>query len=183
MAVRKNAYSITRLVLASILLIAIGYVIYSEFFLEKEVVAANVGSVAPDFTVNNLDGIEQALSDYRSKGVVLNFWATYCPPCEKEMPLLEKTYQAYKDGGIEVVAVDVAEPTPIVNHFVTQKKLTFPILLDREGLVAENYQVQNLPITFFINSNGEIVEKVSGELTEEKLKQGIELINHKLRGS
>lgn len=176
MSVRKNAFSIIRLVLASILFIAIGYVIYSEFFTEREVIAAKVGSVAPDFTINNLDGTEQALSNFHGKGVVLNFWATYCPPCEKEMPLLEENYQTYKNEGIEVVAVDVAEPTPIVNHFVSQKKVTFPILLDRDGLVAENYQVQNLPITFFINTKGEIVEKVSGELTEERLKQGIELI-------
>lgn len=176
MSVKRKAHFVTRLVLASILLLASGYVIYSELFAEKKVVAAKVGSVAPDFTLKNIDGTEQALSDDRSNGIVLNFWATYCPPCEKEMPLLEKAYQKYKDKGIEILAVDVAEPTPIVNHFVSQKNVTFPILLDRDGIVAEDYQVQNLPITFFINSKGEIIEKVSGELTEEKIEQGIELI-------
>ena len=92
------------------------------------------------------------------------------------MPYLEKAYQKYKDQGVEILAVDVAEPTRLVNQFVSQKNITFPILLDRDELMIEQYQVQNLPITFFINSNGEIIDKVSGELTEEKIKEGFELI-------
>ena len=91
-----------------------------------------------------------------ARGLYLIFWATYCPPCEKEMPLLEKAYQKYKDEELTVLAVDVAEPTSDCQSLCFSKKLTFPILLDRDGLVAENYQVQNLPITFFINSKGEI---------------------------
>ena len=173
---KRKATFIARLVLASILLIATGYVFYIEVFKGKEVVAAKVGSTAPDFTLKSLDGTERTLSDYRGKGIVLNFWATYCPPCEKEMPYLEKAYQKYKDQGVEILAVDVAEPTRLVNQFVSQKNITFPILLDRDELMIEQYQVQNLPITFFINSNGEIIDKVSGELTEEKIKEGFELI-------
>lgn len=158
------------------MLFAIGYVVYSELFKEKEVVAANVGSIGPDFTLKNLDGTEQALTDYRGKGVIIHFWATYCPPCKKEMPYLEKAYQKYKGQGVELVAVNVAEPTLLVNQFVSRKKLTFPILLDREGIIAEQYQVHNLPITFFINSKGKIIEKVSGELTQEKIEAGFESI-------
>lgn len=176
MSVKSKAKFITRLVLASIMLIATVYVIYSELFKEKEVVAAEVGSIAPDFTLKNIDGTNQQLSDYRGKGVVLNFWATYCPPCEKEMPYLEKAYQKYKDQGIEILAVDTGEPTMLVNQFVSRKNLTFPILLDRDGLVIDQYQVQNLPITIFINSKGEIIEKVSGELTQEKIEEGFESI-------
>ncbi|WP_052737915.1 thiol-disulfide oxidoreductase ResA [Bacillus sp. SA1-12] len=167
---------IVRLSFLSILIIAAVYVFYNEVFKEQEVVAAKVGYTAPDFTLKHLDRIEQTLSDHGGKGIVLNFWATYCPPCEKEMPYLENAYQKYKNQGVDILAVNVAEPTLLVNQYVTNKNLTFQILLDRDGVVAEQYQVQNLPITFFIDSNGEIIDKVSGELTEAKLKKGIEMI-------
>ncbi|MGE8077465.1 thiol-disulfide oxidoreductase ResA [Peribacillus loiseleuriae] len=176
MSVKKSNKLIFRLVLSSILLSAVGYVSYSEFFKGKEVTAAKVGSVAPDFSLKNLNGTEKTLTDYRGKGVLINFWATYCPPCKKEMPYLENAYQKYKEQGVEILAVNVTEPTRLVNQFISQKNITFPILLDRDGLVLDKYQVQNLPITFFINSKGEIMNKVSGELTEEKIEEGLELI-------
>ncbi|WP_338448905.1 thiol-disulfide oxidoreductase ResA [Niallia oryzisoli] len=172
----KNFRVVTRILLISILFITTGYVLYQELFKEEKTIAAEVGNISPDFTLSDLDGKEHTLADNQGKGVVINFWATYCPPCEKEMPYLENAYQTYKDQGIEILAVNAAEPTILVNQYVSRKKLTFPILLDRNGQVLENYQVQNLPTTFFINAKGEVVKKVLGELSEEKLEEGLQLI-------
>ena len=172
----KKFSSTIRIVLISILLVATGYVLYQELFKEKTIIAAKVGNISPDFTLADLDGKEHTLTEYQGKGVVINFWATYCPPCKKEMPYLENAYQKYKEQGIEILAVNAAEPTILVNQYISQKNLTFPILLDRDELILENYQVQNLPVTFFIDSNGEVVNKVSGELSEEILEEGLQLI-------
>ncbi|ALF09268.1 thiol-disulfide oxidoreductase ResA [Parageobacillus thermoglucosidasius] len=172
----KRGHFMIHFVITSVLLAAIGYVLYSNLYETEEVIAAKVGNAAPDFTLKNLHGTEQTLSDFRGKGVFINFWATYCPPCEKEMPYLEKAYQQYKEKGIEILAINAAGPTRLVHQYIARKKVTFPILLDRDGLVVEQYQVQNLPTTFFINSKGEIVDKVSGELTKEKIEEGLKLI-------
>lgn len=176
MPIRKKAAKSIRLIVLSVLVIAIGYVVYSDFLNPKASEGAEIGDVAPDFTLKNAKGIELTLSDKRDNGIVLNFWATYCEPCEREMPHFEKALQKYKDQGIDIWAVNVAEPTRIVNQYIKAKDLTLPILLSRDGAVADQYQVINLPVTFFINSDGEIVEKVSGELTEEKLHDAIQLI-------
>lgn len=173
MSLKNSKKPFVSLVLAAVLLSASGYALYLQFFHKQEAFAASVGSRAPDFTLKNLKGEDQSLSDLKGKGVILTFWATYCPPCEKEMPLLEKTFQEFKGKGIEILAVNTAEPTVLVNQFISQKGLNFSVLLDRDETVLRQYQVQNLPITIFINSEGEIVKKVSGELTEEELEKQI----------
>lgn len=167
---------IVRLGIILILLMAISYAFHNTLTNKKEVVASEVGSTAPEFTLKDLAGIERTLSNYQGKGIVLNFWATYCPPCKKEMPYLEEAYKQYKDKGIEILAVNVGEPTRLANQFVKNRDLTLPILLDRNQVVADAYQVINLPTTFFIDEHGEIVERVSGELTPEKIKESIKLI-------
>ena len=126
--------------------------------------------------MKDLEGNEVKLEDYRGKGVLLNFWATYCPPCEKEMPYLESAYKDYKDKGIEILAVDVGEPRILVNQFVSKKELSFPVLLDWNGDTADLYEVHTLPVTFLINEEGEITEKISGELTEENIHHYLESI-------
>jgi peroxiredoxin len=172
----KKVKWIAQIFLSFLFFIAAGYVLYGELYEKKEAAAAKVGHAAPDFTLKNANGTEAALSDFRGKGVLINFWATYCPPCEKEMPYLENAYRRHKEQGIEILAINAAEPTRIVNQFISQQKVTFPILLDRDGIVLEQYQVRNLPTSFFINAKGEIVKKVSGELTEEKIEEGLRLI-------
>lgn len=160
-----------------LLIVAIGYVVYSEVFVKKVTTQfAEDHHKAPNFVLNDLDGVKLDLAKYRGKGVLINFWATYCPPCEKEMPYLESAYLDYKNQGIEVLAVNVEEPMLIVNKFVSQKNVSFPILLDRYGEVAKSYGVLNLPTTFLINSDGVIVDTVSGEMSEENIRKYLETI-------
>lgn len=170
---------ITKWIIAVVLLVGVGYTLYSQFFTNNKGVVSSEENIAPTFVLHDLKGTEYDLANYRGKGVLINFWGTYCPPCEKEMPYLESAYQDYKDQGIEVLAINVEEPTRIVNQFVSEKKLSFPILLDRDGEVLDLYHVQNLPITFLVNQDGVIEKKVFGEMTEDDIRGYLEQIKPK----
>lgn len=154
------------------------YTVYTNFFLNKETIAKGheQNQTAYDFTLQDLEGSEISLSDFKGNGVVLNFWATYCPPCEKEMPYLNNVYQEYKEKGIKILAVNAKEPRIIVSPYVEEKNLSFPILLDRTGTTIDQYKILNLPVTFFIDEDGVIIEKFSGELTEKKIRSSVESI-------
>ncbi|HEX7557440.1 MAG TPA: TlpA disulfide reductase family protein, partial [Leptolinea sp.] len=107
------------------------------------------GSVVPDFSLNDLTGNSISISQYRGKPVVLNFWATWCGPCLVEMPLLETVSVRHKDD-LVVVGLNIAESTKRVDSFVKTNKITFPILLDVNGLVADTFKAYAYPATIFI---------------------------------
>jgi peroxiredoxin len=167
-----------KVLVAVILVLGMLYTVYTNFFLNKETIAKGheQNQTAYDFTLQDLEGSEISLSDFKGNGVVLNFWATYCPPCEKEMPYLNNVYQEYKEKGIKILAVNAKEPRIIVSPYVEEKNLSFPILLDRTGTTIDQYKILNLPVTFFIDEDGVIIEKFSGELTEKKIRSSVESI-------
>ena len=159
------------------LCVVLSFVIYNQTVRTPQTGASPANDdAAADFTLSDLQGNAHTLSDYAGEGVVVNFWATYCPPCEREMPALESAYQEYKQQGVKVLAVNVEETMRIVNPFVLQRGISFPVLLDRHGEASSDYEVLNLPVTFFINGEGEIVEQVSGELTEQMIRANMEKI-------
>ncbi len=126
--------------------------------------AEPVVGTAPAFTLQDLAGKEQILSQWRGKLIMLNFWATWCGPCRAEMPGMERLWQRYRDEGLVVVAVSVDEGMERrVAKFVEILKLSYPILLDAEGVVSDHYQVSALPHSFLINSDGQLIAKVVGE--------------------
>ncbi|WP_299088261.1 thiol-disulfide oxidoreductase ResA [uncultured Metabacillus sp.] len=167
-----------RLLMRSIILIvligALGYTLYTNFFVSKEKV--KVGSAAPDFQLVDLEGNQHQLSDYKGKGVFLNFWGTWCEPCEREMPYMENQYEYYKNQGVEVLAVNIAESNVAVQSFVNRHDLSFPILLDKDRQVLNAYGVGPLPTTFLINPEGEVVHITSGSLTERMVRDFMEQI-------
>lgn len=167
-----------RLLMRSIILIlligALGYTLYSNFFVSKEKVKE--GSKAPDFVLTDLEGNEHQLSDYKGKGVFLNFWGTWCKPCEREMPYMDNQYEYYKNQGVEVLAVNIAESNIAVQSFVNKHDLTFPILLDKDRQVLNAYGVGPLPTTFLINPEGQVVDITSGTLTERMIRDYMEQI-------
>lgn len=120
------------------------------------------GRPAPDFTLETVDGDSVTLSDLRGQVVVLNFWATWCPPCRAEMPALEEVYTARRDDGLVVLAVDQAEPADLVTDFRDELNLSFPLLLDPGYVVSDEYRINLLPSTFFIDRNGVIRDVVYG---------------------
>src|SRR5512133_436286 len=126
--------------------------------------APQQGFLAPDFELKTLEGKTIRLSDLRGQAVLVNLWATWCPPCRAEMQSIERVDQEYKDEGFNVLAVNMTEqdePSAIPT-FVNEQGLTFPILLDETGEVARSYQMQSLPSSYFIRRDGVINEVVIG---------------------
>ena len=128
-----------------------------------------VGEAAPDFTVQDLDGNAVKLSDYRGKPVILNFWATWCAPCRVEMPEFQAVYEKNQDIGLEILAVNRDETREQVVDFFDEFGLTFTPLLDQGALVAEQYQVFNMPTTYFLDENGVVTAVHRGPLVSSQL--------------
>ncbi len=106
---------------------------------------------------------QAALEDYKDKVILLNFWATWCMPCRREMPGMEKLWQKYRDQGFVVLAVSSDEGSPArVETFVRKFDLSFPVLLDPDGEIGALYNVSSLPATFLIDRQGRVVSRVTG---------------------
>jgi cytochrome c biogenesis protein CcmG, thiol:disulfide interchange protein DsbE len=126
--------------------------------------APQTGFLAPDFTAKTIEGKTVGLSDLRGKVVLINIWASWCPPCRAEMPAIEHTYQSFKDNGFVVLAVDstVQDTAANAQAFVSENQFSFPILMDETGEITRLYRVQSLPTSFFIGRDGIIREVVVG---------------------
>jgi peroxiredoxin len=141
--------------------------------------APQQGFLAPDFELKSTTGETIKLSDLRGQAVLVNLWATWCPPCRAEMPAIEKIYTEYKDKGLVVLAVNMTyQDTPSnIASFVSEYGLTFPILLDETGKVGADYQLRSLPSSFFINREGIINEVViGGPMAEALIRTRVEEI-------
>jgi peroxiredoxin len=141
--------------------------------------APQAGFTAPDFTLKTPDGEEYTLSELKGNAVLVNLWATWCPPCRAEMPAIEKMYQEYKDQGLVVLAVNMTYQDDPANvaPFIQEYGLTFPVLLEETGSVGTAYQLRSLPSTYFINRAGIIQEVViGGPMSEALLRTRIEQI-------
>ncbi|MFC0271542.1 thiol-disulfide oxidoreductase ResA [Metabacillus herbersteinensis] len=170
----KKRRLLMRSLILTVLIGALAYTLYINFFTSKERV--KVGSTAPDFVLTDLEGNKHQLSDYRGKGVFLNFWGTWCKPCEKEMPYMQNQYDFYKTQGVEVLAVNIAESNVAVKSFADKHNLTFPIPLDKDRQVLNAYGVKPLPTTFLIDKEGKVVEITSGSMTERMVRDYMERI-------
>ncbi|WP_040980490.1 MULTISPECIES: thiol-disulfide oxidoreductase ResA [Oceanobacillus] len=172
----KSSRKRNRLIFRSIILIIlVGAVVFALISNSKDDnMVYRVGDKAPDFKLTQISENNQLetvqLSDLEGKGVMLNFWATWCKPCEEEMPYMQELYPEYKDKGVEIVAVSLDSTELVVDRFVDKYDLTFPIPHDQAGEIRDLYKVGPLPSTFFINPDGEIEEYVSGALSLESLE-------------
>jgi peroxiredoxin len=139
--------------------------------------APQKGFLAPEFILKTPAGESVKLSDLRGQAVLVNLWATWCPPCRAEMQTIEKIYAEYKDQGFMVLAVNMTyqdDPSAIM-PFVTEQGLSFPILLDETGEMANDYQLRSLPSSFFVDRNGIINEVViGGPMAEALLRTRVE---------
>lgn len=128
-----------------------------------------VGTTAEDFRLADLDGKNQTLSQYRGKVVLVNFWASWCKPCTTEMPAMQTTYDKLREKGFVVLAINELEDEAKVREHIKQYSHTFPVLLDRENKVANQFGVFGLPVSVFIDEKGVVQEYIKGGLLTEQL--------------
>ncbi len=134
-----------------------------DFYKDAGILAPDKPRTAPDFALSSLDGTSVQLADYRGKLVLLNFWATWCTPCIKEMPLLQSLAQRMTPHGVEVLAISVdVGGGAVVKPFVTQQGWQLPILLDPLSDVSDSYLVRVMPTTYLIGPDGTILGRAFG---------------------
>jgi peroxiredoxin len=142
------------------------------------------GIQAPDFELASLDGRKVKLSDYRGKAVLLNFWATWCPPCKIEMPWFVELQKQYAKDGLVVigVAMDDTEPQKI-SEFAHEMGLNYPVLLGTDQVSDDYGNVQYLPTTFYIDRDGKIVSKAAGLFDRKQVEDDVKKALAEGRGS
>lgn len=179
---KKRKRYIFRISVLIVLVAAVAYALVQNFNKDKDI--HEVGDEAPNFELTqvsdneNEKGDKLRLSDLEGKGVMLNFWATYCEPCEREMPYMEKLYPEYEDD-IEIVAVSLDSSELVIDRFIDKHDLTFPVVHDTNSEVMDLYNISPLPSTIFIDPEGNIVDKVNGELSLETLEEHFKEIQPK----
>jgi len=124
--------------------------------------APQIGKPAPDFQLNNIEGKSVSLSDFHGKPVLINFWQIRCPPCRYEMPYMQQVYDEWHGKGLMVLAINIGESPSQIKEFMQSQGLSLPVLLDKGGKVAQKYGIRLIPVTFFIDKDGIIQEKIIG---------------------
>lgn len=146
-----------------------------------------VGQVrpAPDFDVTLFSGQTRRLSELRGRPVVVNFWASWCPPCRDEAPIFERVWRDYQGKGVEFIGLDIWDTETEAKKFLERYSLTYPNAPDPRGKTAVEYGVFGIPETFFVDREGQIVRRWNGPLNEDKLRAFIEeiLVSDSARGA
>ncbi|WP_165820883.1 redoxin domain-containing protein [Pueribacillus theae] len=181
-----------------ILVVLGGFFMYGQFFEKADTIPDNeaqldenqapttenfyeesglkIGEMAPDFTLNDMQGNPVSLSDFRGKKVILNFWGSFCGPCREEMPAMQKFYETYKEKDVEVVAVNLTyfeRKREEVDQFVEEFGLTFPIPLDEKGKQKEVYKIIPIPTSYFLDEKGIVQQVHFGPMTYEFMEETI----------
>jgi len=141
------------------------------FILSTSVIAQQAGKgltslpdrpLAPGFTLTDLDGNSHRLSDYRGQVVIVNFWATWCPPCRAEMPSMQRAWEQLQKQGIVMLGINVGEDEDTIFQFTADYPVEFPLLLDQESKVIDQWPVLGLPTTFVVDPGGRIAYRAIG---------------------
>jgi peroxiredoxin len=152
------------------LVVTLGFLPFDGWSMGSRVPA--VGMQAEDFRLTDLAGKEQSLSQYRGKIVLLNFWATWCKPCTTEMPAMQASFDKLRDKGFVVLAINELEDDAKVREHIKQYGHTFPVLMDRDNKVANQFGVFGLPVSVFVDEKGVVQEYIKGGLlTEQRIQE------------
>ena len=164
---KKNALTLLFIILVIFLVL---YLNDKNKFPKQENVGVKLGLYAPDFESEYLNGTKVSLYELRGKPVILNFWATWCPPCVREMPRLEEFYQKHKNE-IILIGINLGEKDSTIERFLQRVNVTFPIVKDKNKTIEKSYNLLIRPSTFFIDKKGIIVDKRLGEISKEELEE------------
>jgi peroxiredoxin len=136
---------------------------------------AQVGEQAPAFSLTNSEGKNVTLDDFKGKVVVLNFWATWCPPCRAEIPDFINVYKKYRSKGVEIVGISLDHKGwEVVRPFIKHNKINYPVLLGDQRIARSYGNVRSIPTTFIIDKKGTIVDQHVGVMTEKDLVRKFE---------
>jgi thiol-disulfide isomerase/thioredoxin len=163
-------------------LIVIGFVLFvllkdsPASSVELSAVPVAVDYAAPKLNLEDLSGKPVSLDDYSGKVVLVNLWATWCPPCREEMPTLQTFYEKYKSDGFVLVAINQEETREVVQPFVDQYGLTFPVWLDLDYLAERKFNTENLPSSFVINREGRVRLMWLGGISKQNLEKYVTIL-------
>lgn len=167
---KKQKRLYTRIIILAVLVAAIAYTVYNTAH-KDDVQLLKIGDNAPDFSLVDLNGETHKLSDYKGQGVLLNFWGTWCKPCKKEMPAINNQYKQFKDQGVQILGVNIAQSNLEVSSYADKLGVEFPIAIDKTKSVMRAYNVDPLPTTVLINKDGKIEKIITGEMTETDIEK------------
>jgi cytochrome c biogenesis protein CcmG, thiol:disulfide interchange protein DsbE len=157
-------------------------IVVSAYFILREsspqtdfsTIPVKVNYAAPELTLTDIKGVSHSIAEYRGQVVLINLWATWCPPCKEEMPTLQSFYNKHKDQGFTVIAINDGDPTKDVLQFVRDYKLTFPIWLDPTYIATEQaFKSLNLPTSFVIDRNGVVQLQWVGGISLKTLDKDV----------
>ena len=126
---------------------------------------------APEISLENIDGQIESLADYRNRIVLVNNWATWCPPCKAEMPTLSAYYDEHKSEGFTIIAIEAGDPREVVSPFVQSHQLKFPVWLDPTGVSLKAFGNGNLPNSYVIDRSGTVLYTWTGEINQVLLEK------------
>jgi peroxiredoxin len=143
-------------------------------------VSSDIGRTPPDFVLETPDGKTMRFSDLRGKPVLVNFWASWCTPCRQEMPEIVRASSTYADRGLIVLAIDLQENADAVREFADDFGMTFPIVIDRTGQVADAWRiggpVEGIPASYFIDADGVVRARSYGPMNEKTIEENVATI-------
>lgn len=142
--------------------ILLGWSLTAYTFAEQTLTPIPGNVLAPDFALRDTHGELHHLSDYRGKPVIVNFWATWCPPCREELPSMNRAWHTIEEQGIAMLAINMGEDEDTIFIFSADYPTDFPILMDQTGEVIEQWPVKGLPTTFVIAPDGTIAYRAIG---------------------
>lgn len=144
---------------------------------QNPLAAETKGSVAPDFTLQSLEGNTVRLSDYRGKAVLLNFWATWCGPCKIEMPWLVELQKQYGPAGLQILGVAMDDASPgEVEKFAKELGVNYPVLVGKEAVADAYGGVEGLPYSVYIDRNGKVFDKIIGLVSRSEIEDDVKKI-------
>jgi len=156
--------------LAVVVLLITGFLVYTFGFAGNSNGVVETGKKAPNFELPGLNGETIRLSDYRGQVVLVNFWATWCKPCQVEMPEFQAIYEKYRNDGFTILGVNQAEPPELVRPYVEKGGYSGTFALDEKGKISERYGVYGIPQSYLIDRDGKVVYMWRGIATQDSVE-------------